>query len=53
MRNFGLFHYADQTEARVRGVTYRGDWPRELPSVEEQQLAVESVELIEKHASEL
>jgi hypothetical protein len=34
-RNFGLFHYADETDVRVRNVTYRGDWPRELPSVQE------------------
>jgi tetratricopeptide (TPR) repeat protein len=30
-RLFGLFHYADETEARVRKVHYRGDWPRSLP----------------------
>ncbi len=30
-RFFGLFHYADETEARVRKVHYRGDWPRSLP----------------------
>jgi len=53
MRTFGLFHYADQTEVRVRNITYRGDWPRELPPVEEQQLAVDPVELIERHASGL
>ena len=38
-RLFGLFHYADKTEARVRKVTYRGDWPNRIPPVEEQQLA--------------
>lgn len=31
LRNFGLFHFADETEVRVRNVTYRGDWPRTLP----------------------
>jgi hypothetical protein len=30
-RTFGLFHYADTAEARVRNVEYRGDWPRSLP----------------------
>lgn len=39
LRNFGLFHFADQTEARVRNVIMRGDWSRELPPVSEQQLA--------------
>ncbi len=38
-RAFGLFHYADRTEARVRNVTWRGDWPRELPPVAEQELS--------------
>jgi hypothetical protein len=33
-RTFGLFHYADATDARVRNVTYRGNWPRALPSAE-------------------
>jgi hypothetical protein len=30
-RIFGLFHDADQTEARVRGARYQGHWPRTLP----------------------
>lgn len=28
---FGLFHYADSTEARVRNLRFRGDWPAALP----------------------
>ena len=39
-RIFGLFHYAGESTARVRDVTYRGNWPRELPVIEKQQLAV-------------
>jgi tetratricopeptide (TPR) repeat protein len=31
-RLFGLFHYTDRTEARVRGLILTGDWPREVPS---------------------
>ena len=27
-RTFGLFHYADETQVRVRNVTYEGNWPR-------------------------
>ncbi|MEX2138330.1 MAG: DUF1583 domain-containing protein [Pirellulales bacterium] len=38
-RFFGLFRYSDATEARVRKVSYRGNWKRTLPSVEEQELA--------------
>ncbi len=30
-RIFGLFHYADETDVRVRNVTYSGHWPRKLP----------------------
>ena len=32
-RTFGLFHYADESEARVRNVTYRGAWPKEKPTI--------------------
>lgn len=31
-RSFGLFHYADETQVRVRNVTYEGNWPRSLPT---------------------
>ena len=31
-RTFGLFHYADEAEARARNVTYRGAWPKEKPA---------------------
>jgi hypothetical protein len=33
-RIFGLFHYADETEVRVRNVKYSGQWPKKLPSAE-------------------
>lgn len=38
-RTFGLFHFADQTQALVRNVTWRGDWPKSLPADDKQQLA--------------
>jgi hypothetical protein len=31
-RGFGLFHHADATRARVRNVSYHGQWPRSLPA---------------------
>jgi hypothetical protein len=31
-RTFGLFHFADQTQVRVRNVSYQGNWPRQIPS---------------------
>jgi hypothetical protein len=30
-RSFGLFHYADASQVRVRNVSYQGQWPRSLP----------------------
>ncbi len=38
-RRFGLFHYADQTQAIVRNIQWSGSWPRTLPSESEQELA--------------
>ncbi len=32
-RGFGLFHRDDRTEARVRAVTFEGDWPRVPPAL--------------------
>jgi hypothetical protein len=33
-RLFGLFHYSDKTEVRVRGMVYEGNWEKQLPSAE-------------------
>lgn len=46
-RTFGLFHYADATEARVRNVVIRGDWPKRLPRVSEQEVAGKTTESID------
>ncbi|MFG0331824.1 MAG: DUF1583 domain-containing protein [Maioricimonas sp. JB049] len=45
-RTFGLFHYADLSQVRVRNVEWAGDWPRELPSINEQELAVPEAEFL-------
>ena len=52
-RTFGLFHYADQTDLRVRGPVWTGDWPKQLPKLEDQQLAVYANELLDRSASAL
>lgn len=52
-RTFGLFHYADRGEARVRNVVWKGDWPRELPSVQDQELAGEGLQFLEEKLPEL
>jgi hypothetical protein len=36
-RSFGLFHFADEGEARVREVHYRGGWPRAIPNALEKK----------------
>ncbi len=46
-RTFGLFHYSDRSEARVRNIVWKGDWPRELPSVEDQELADEGTDFLD------
>ncbi len=38
-RVFGLFHFADQTEAKVRNVRMSGSWPKTLPGPKEQEAA--------------
>lgn len=39
-RFFGLFRYSDATATRVRNVTYRGNWPKEIPPSSGQELAL-------------
>ncbi|MCA9047471.1 MAG: DUF1583 domain-containing protein, partial [Planctomycetaceae bacterium] len=43
-RTFGLFHFADQTAVRVRNITWKGNWPRQLPPIADQPLAGPDVE---------
>lgn len=52
-RTFGLFYYADRTNLRVRRVIWRGDWPRELPSLAEQELAIDEAEFLDRHVEHL
>lgn len=40
-RMFGLFHFADETEVRVRNVKYRGNWPKQLPDAAKLMAPVE------------
>ena len=39
-RQFGLFRQNDVSSSRVRNVRWRGDWPKTLPVVEDQELAI-------------
>ena len=38
-RQFGLFHYANQTDVRVKNVKHRGEWPKVLPELKDQELS--------------
>lgn len=53
LRTFGLFRFAGESEARVKSVVYRGDWPRSLPSIKEQELAGNDAELASFKEGEL
>ena len=44
-RFFGLFHEIGETEVRVRKMIHRGEWPRDFPSPENQELAAVAEEL--------
>ncbi len=46
-RTFGLFHYHDQSAARVRNLVWRGEWPKSLPPLNEQELALPDHECLE------
>ena len=52
-RTFGLFHYADRTEARVRNIVWRGDWPRELPPQAKQELAGKETNFLDESLPKL
>lgn len=52
-RTFGLFHWADQTEAHVRNIVWAGDWPKELPPVEEQAMAGKEIRGLDQRIPEL
>jgi hypothetical protein len=52
-RTFGLFHYADRTDALVRNVVWRGDWPRQLPPISQQELAGEGPEFLDESLEKL
>jgi Tol biopolymer transport system component len=52
-RTFGLFHYVDASQIRVRNVTMTGDWPTSLPSVPEQELASHEVDKLDQGLANL
>ncbi len=52
MRRFGLFHFPGQTEARVRNLVWTGEWPKQLPGLQDQELAdVEFLSELDRQAA--
>ena len=52
-RVFGLFHFADQTEAKVRNVRMRGSWPKTLPGPNDQEAADKRPEKLDADLAQL
>ena len=52
-RTFGLFHYADQSDLRVRNPSWQGEWPKALPELEQQELAVYANGFLEERSGDL
>lgn len=52
-RKFGLFHYADQSDLRVRNPRWTGDWPKQIPALDAQNLAVYANAELDRSAEEL
>lgn len=52
-RTFGLFHYADQTDAMIRNVSWEGKWPKSIPPLIEQELRGTDMDLLDKQLAEL
>jgi len=47
-RFFGLFHYADQEELRVRNIRWTSNWRRTLPTADEDELAGTQSDFLDK-----
>lgn len=52
-RQFGFFHFADESAVRVRNVVMTGNWPKTLPPVAEQELANQAIGSIEAEAAQI
>ncbi len=52
-RTFGLFHYADQTDVRVRNMNWTGHWPKVLPPIGDQDLRSQELDDLEARSAKL
>jgi Tol biopolymer transport system component len=53
LRTFGLFRYGDRNELQVRDVRMRGDWPKSVPPLQEQEFADPQLVELETQLGEL
>ncbi|MBI1314449.1 DUF1583 domain-containing protein [bacterium] len=52
-RTFGLFHFSDQSEVRVRNMNWSGNWPETLPPLSDQRLRDRTLESIDDRLAQL
>lgn len=52
-RSFGLFYYCDQTEARIRNIVLKGDWPKSVPPVAQQELRGTETDALDRERAAL
>lgn len=52
-RTFGLFHFSDRSTLRVRNAVWRGDWPKSLPPLAEQELFQEEADFLDRNNEKL
>lgn len=52
-RTFGLFYFADESQARVRNLVWKGNWPREVPPLTEQELAIDDTGSLDRDSEHL
>ena len=53
LRTFGLFQFLGRTGVRVRNAVMRGDWPKSLPAVSDQELANDTVAKLDAERARL
>ncbi|MFO1000864.1 MAG: DUF1583 domain-containing protein [Planctomycetaceae bacterium] len=52
-RRFGFFHFAEQEDLLVRNVRWTGSWPKSLPDLKEQSLAIRETEFLDTNVDHL
>ena len=52
-RRFGFFHFAEQEELLVRNVRWMGSWPKSLPDIAQQSLAILETEFLDSNNDHL